>query len=201
MSSNTRQPSLQQWRQTDECACDSCDHEFVVDLAIKGSYCSLDCFYRDKGAAALRQIRHDHQWCATCFRRIKTVEAPPDGVYLDIKGPDHEGAADDVRNVIVGYQYRTEHTTWGTDDFSDDDHCRIERQRWSCECGNVDPSERDDILEEIELETIVASLFRCLEALAEKGALQNDPSWSRYKSALRDHWRDWEFAVGRALYE
>ena len=182
--------------------CEHCGDGVHEDATVKGSFCSEACWYRHKGHRALDQIASDHRWCATCFRQIKTVIRPPDSKSVDVEGPIHEGRTDaGPKDVLVGWQFQTEHTAWGLDDVSDDEYRTLDRQRWSCKCGNVDPSARDDILEGVEIETIVTDLLRCLTHLAAHGGLSREPDPDRLFAALREHWRDWEYAIGRALYE
>lgn len=201
-TSSSNQSELQDHFKTDTCEHADCDAEFVVEHAIRGNYCSAECFYRHKGANVLDEIRRDHRLCATCFRQIKSVERPG-GVSLKVEPPDHEGAAGGVRETIIGRQYPTEHTTWGLDVHQLDDYVILDRTRWSCECGTVDPSERDDIIEQVELDDngIVGDLLETLHFLERSGAIDRRPSKQRLFEALREEWRDWEFAIGRCLYE
>lgn len=182
--------------------CERCGDPIVEANAVKGSFCSGTCWYRHKGRKILDQIESDHRWCATCFRQIKTVLKPPISDSIDVEGPDHAGRVDTgPKDVLVGWQFATEHTTWGLDDVADDEYRTLDRQRWSCECGNVDPSERDDILEDVEIDVVLQNLYYCLQGMAETGALTDAPDWSRMRDAAREHWRDWEYVIGHALYE
>ena len=182
--------------------CSYCDGPFPDGVDDDTNYCSRGCYIRGRGKAALNRIESDHTWCATCFRQIKEVEKPPWNFELKVPAPQHagRGAENEVRDCLVGYQYPTEHMELAVDDFSSDPRRPLERQRWGCECGQVDPGERDAVLEAVDLQTTILSLHHCLDALAEKGALQESPSWPRMREALAEHGRDWEYVIGYALY-
>jgi len=170
---------------------------------VKGSYCSRDCWLRSKGQNVLTELQHDHTICATCFRVIKEIECPPEGTVVNIPTPDaphNHGDADGVKNVLIGYQYETPATERAVDDFSTDPYRVQERTRWSCECGNVDPNERDDILEEIDLDETIIRLLQRLRERYEMDQLPNQPSKQRLFDALREEWRDWEYAIGSAVW-
>jgi hypothetical protein len=119
--------------------------------------------------------------------------------------PAHAGREhEEYRDCLVGYQYATPDATTGVDEFSTDDRnlaTRVERTRLSCVCGTVDPSDRHEVLRDIDSEATVTSLWSCLVSLEAEGALDRRPSKDRYFAALREEWRDWEYAAGRALYD
>ncbi|WP_092817596.1 hypothetical protein [Halopenitus malekzadehii] len=107
----------------------------------------------------------------------------------------------------IGYQYRTENTTLVVDDVdSGDPYQRLERTKWGCKCGNVDLSERHEVLEDVEIESILPSLWRCLVALVQDNAIgpdqvdANAALKDRFLGAARESWRDWRFIIGYALY-
>jgi hypothetical protein len=183
-TSDHYQSDLQDHAETN--TCEHCETEYPAHTQVRG-FCSVGCFYRHKGANILDEIRRDHRLCATCFRQIKTVMPP----------------AKDAPECAIGQQYQTEHTVWGVDDVGSDAYRPLDRQRWSCECGTVDPSERDDIIEQVELDDngIVGDLLQTLRFLERSGAIDRRPSKQRLFEALREEWRDWEYAIGRALYE
>jgi hypothetical protein len=165
--------------------CAYCGHYRNPNTDVRGSFDTYECYLRQKGENALNRVEADHTFCATCFRRIKEIEKPPD----------------DTHECVVGFQYPTPHMELAVDDFSDDPYRPLERTRWGCECGNVDPGERDDILDAVDLQTTITSLLHCLQALAAKDTLARSPSWPRMREAIRDHGRDWEYVVGAALYD
>lgn len=176
-----------------EFECDHCGAPRSPETSVRGSFCSADCFYRHKGANVLAKIRDDHRLCATCFRQIKEVESPPAWKVATL--------GEEISQAVTGTQYPTPDATEAVDDFSEDPYRTLERSRIACRCGNVDPSERDDILEDVEIETIVPQLLQTLHTLEREGQLAHRPDKGRLFAALREHWRDWAFAIGRALYE
>jgi hypothetical protein len=207
--------------ETDECDLDSCVEEYRIGHAV-GGFCSMGCLHRNKGAGVLRKIRFDHRWCATCFRPIKEVSRPPNrwvenkaskvqaaldagaefkavGGDLTLDASACESARPTAVDAVIGTQYQTEHTVWATDDVGEGLGNRRLRQRWACECGNIDPSHRDQTLEDVELDQLVARLFWCLEDLEAEGTIHRRPDKGALFSSLREAWRDWELAVGRAL--
>jgi len=181
--------------------CGHCDNWRNPDASVEGSFCSEYCYYASKGQKSLNRIKSDHTRCATCFRRVKTIERPPEGDSVIVEPPAYDGAIDDVRDVLVGYQYQTEHTVWGVDDFGSDAVPALKRQRWSCECGNVDPRKRDGILERVALGETIHRCFDCLVDCYKTGAIENAPDADRFQTALQREGVDWPYAIGRALYE
>ena len=168
---------------TGECGRSECDAEFPVHGAYKGAFCSRQCHLQHRGQKALNVIRNDHRWCATCFRKLKEIERPPM----------------DAPEFVVGYQYPTEHMRPSVDSrgaLGVEQHWR----RWGCECGNVDHRHRDDILEDVEIDGAVYNLLVCLHELEADGPLTERADPDRLFGALRQRWRDWEYAIGAALY-
>lgn len=197
------QPTLFPVDHLDIPECNHCGQWRNPNADVKGQYCCSDCWLRSKGQNVLSELCHDHTICATCFRVIKEVERPPAGTTVSIPKPDAPhglGDGDGVENVLIGFQYMTPSTEMAVDDFSTDPYRIDERQRWSCECGNVDPAERDDILEGVELEETIVRLLRRLEERYEMDHLPNRPDKDRLFNALREEWRDWEYAIGRAVW-
>lgn len=194
-------------QQTTTEECKHC-HE-PIDVFYAPGYCSKACYYRFKGANVLEEIQRDHKFCATCFRQIKTV-ARPDGVEVRTDPVEHEAAVNEEKNLFIGWQYATKHMEVAEDDLggintNPEGHDRliapsqVDFTRWSCICGNVDPSNRDEIIEAVEVDEIVPQLYYCLEALHTQGTIDVTPEWSELRSALRDQWRDWEYCIGRTL--
>lgn len=190
--------------------CDAPDCTVVFDPAAsyQGSFCSEDCAYRHRGQKVLNKIESDHRWCATCFRQIKTIDRPEGKYELKVEGPKGRNDENVKKDCLVGYQYKTEHTTWGVDEGRSESEGRvfenperIEFRRWACTCGNVDPTARNDILNEVDLQTTILSLLSCLRHLSDEGVIHTSPSWPRLRDTLREHGRDWQLAVGRALYD
>lgn len=178
--------------------CSYCSESYPASEKVKGSYCSERCYYQHKGDSALSQIKDDHRWCATCFRPVKTTWKP--NRTLIVEPADHDQDVQ-YKNVLIGYQHPTEHMVWATTDDAREPADHRPRQCWGCECGNLDLSTRDETLEDVELKQLPARLYWCLQAFAETGALEAEPDREQLFDALREEWRDWPYAVGRALYD
>lgn len=196
VNSGGRSPAMSVQSAPETYTCSHCNEEYNDVEKVEGSFCSHQCYYRNKGQKALSQIESDHRWCATCFREVKTTWKPSKKLVI---GPaDHE---QDVhyKDVLIGYQHPTENMVWATDDTGEGAE-RREYQRWGCRCGNIDLSSRDEILEAVEIDQLVARLYWCLDSFASKDALDASPDKDELFDALREEWRDWEYAIGRALY-
>lgn len=182
--------------------CGYCGHFCNPKRTVKESFCSHYCYYAHKGEKALNRIRSDHRWCATCFRAVKDIERPPEGESVHVEPPELAGhvPGDTDGDVLIGYQYRTEHTVWGVDDFGTDAVPTLKRQRWSCECGNVDPAERDDILERVDLGATIHRCYQCLRDCHASGALDDSPDKDRFEAALQREGADFPYAIGYALH-
>lgn len=191
------------------CSYPDCEENRPAD-AVGGSYCSADCFYRHKGRKAISEIKRNHKWCATCFRPVKSV-LPPD---------------EDCPDFAIGWQFPTEHTTHAEHEATRSQHAvaadgsvqrqrpdvddaqpadRVPYTRWSCECGNVDLSERDELLEMVEIKAdrvgLVRTLLYCLYDLHADGVFERPPDRDRLFDAIRENYADWEYAAGRALHQ
>ena len=95
------------------CDRDGCQTEVEEHALVHGSFCSQQCYDKHRGAKQLRNIKHDHRWCHGCFRQLKDIERPGDEYSVVIGPVDHDAVADTARDVLVGYQYFTEHATHG----------------------------------------------------------------------------------------
>lgn len=153
-----------------------------ASVPIEGAFCSRRCYRRHRGTKLLDQLRSDHQICATCFGRVKTV------------APIHRGPDD----VEEGLQYPTEKTTIGVDTFGDDLN-PIEATRWSCSCGAVDPATIDVTIQRVHFYEAIANCYNALQYLYKRGAIQTSPSRQRYLDAIAAHPHDARLAVGAAV--
>ena len=176
--------------------CGQCGEKCDPMTTVAGAFCSERCLYRHRGQKAIQRIVSDHRWCATCFRQIKTVHRPPESELVELDVPKH------IRKAFVGFQYRTDHAVNGVDCKEDPDLMgrRIEYTRTSCECGAVDPSDRHEILRDLDTEETIQMLWKCLVRLEKHGTIQKRPNKQAYLDALRDSEFDWPYAIGRALY-
>jgi len=208
-----------------ECEQQDCDEQFAAPEAVRGSFCSAYCFYTFKGAKALNKIIADHRFCATCFKPIKDVAPPPDewveratskldlalthGAAFDGEPGDQlvidaTACPDTVQPVaadaVIGHQHETQHTTRAIDKDDNGPGASTYSYRWGCECGIVDPETRDEAIERSEWEAVILDLLRTLSRLAAEGTIARRPSKADLFDALREHGRDWDYAIGRALY-
>ncbi|OYR76127.1 hypothetical protein DJ71_18535 [Halorubrum sp. E3] len=213
-----------------ECSYSNCDEIFTKGMGIRSSFCSVACFYRHRGRNALNKIESDHRFCATCFRRVKTTSEPSEdwadrgaspmdaalangavlanaGGEITLDATECSDARPTATDSAVGYQYPTPETTFVVDIVAGENpYSRIERGGWGCRCGNVDLGERHAVLEDVEIDTILPSLWRCLVTLVEAGAIGPDDVdvnaqlKERLLRGAREHWRDWEFTIGYTLY-
>jgi len=177
--------------------CAECDGDRTPSTSVRGSYCSLDCYHRHQGRRALRAIQHDHRFCGSCFRRLKTTSRPDDDALRDAR------VSRLVREAFVGYQSRTEHATIGIDEFDcigDNPAARLKGTRLSCECGAVDPQDAHPALRGLEIRDTVVRLWRTLVELERDGLVDQRPNRDDYFDALRECGPDWPLAAGRALY-
>lgn len=206
-----------------ECDHDDCDTK-RPKWELYAGFCSNKCHHRAKGAEVLEQIKYDHRLCATCFKPIKTVDKPS-SEWLDKNGShvsvaincgaklvsadsdlksqldggvqlnsvlDYTGVTGGKRKVhtesVVGEQYETEftiRTPYG----------------WACKCGNTDHTHREPAIVDVEIEQVITFLYFALQQLFREGNLNQSPTRSELFDGLREHWKDWEYAIGRCLHE
>jgi len=179
--------------------CEQCEDSFEVHDSPRPNHCSDECYYTDKGDKALNQIESDHTVCASCHTRIKTIEKPPKGTTVNIPPSDHEQATQTTSNVLIGYQYQTEDTR-KYDDAQGDGATAVFYTRWSCECGTVDPNQRDDILEAVDLKATIKNLCERLYDLSRQDAIGGSFSHTRFLEAFQKDERNWAYATGFGLY-
>jgi len=164
-----------------------------------GNYCDKECYFTHKGEKALNQIESDHTVCASCHKTIKSIEKPPKGTTLNIPPADHKQATQTTSNVLIGYQYQTESTERYADG-KGEGPTAVFYTRWSCECGTVDPNERDDILEAVDLQATVKNLCKRLYDLSRQDAIGGSFNHTRFLDAFEKDERNWAYAVGFGLY-
>lgn len=207
--------------------CDHCQTATAVSALVAGSYCSSDCYYRAKGARLLSKIKSDHRFCATCFKQLKEIDRPPeqwidDHMSLIETALDHGASfsnqggelvldytdcdADTNRtaaDAVTGFESHTEHGDQASVRREAEPDTRIYEHdhQWGCVCGNIDSHRRDEILERVEREEVVVDLWTTLHTLSRDGVIEQRPDRDRLFEALRNHWRDWEYAIGRAVYD
>lgn len=112
---------------TDRCALPECRDTFSVLNAVEGSYCSRDCYDRHRGRKLLRNIRHDHRFCWSCWKSKKTLEQPTEEYRnrhfqrseskltrtadgdLEVERVGQEVS----RDAVVGHEHHTRHVRRG----------------------------------------------------------------------------------------
>jgi hypothetical protein len=141
-----------------DCAHDDCQKTFLPEHAIAGSFCSVDCWNRDKGRKLLNNLQYDHCYCSNCGTKLKEVEKPPKSFLV---GKDRHSA-----NSIVGFQYRTPSADTGEIDVDDTPGREVVATGTVCgECGNANQSEA---FPEDRERHLFEYAQRILESLAEK---------------------------------
>ncbi|SNZ18306.1 hypothetical protein SAMN06269185_3327, partial [Natronoarchaeum philippinense] len=95
-------------------------------------------------------LEHDHRFCKTCGRQLKTVDKPATASV--VVGPSSHQEWDYAKDVLVGWQYRTEHAETGEislDVDEDGDRPIVERGVATgtiCECGNTAHQHAEDAI-------------------------------------------------------
>lgn len=77
---NTRSPTAPTGRTVQVFRCEHCQshypHSGRHEYGFNRRFCTWQCKYRSKADAVLETIQYAHQYCYSCFRRLKTVESP-----------------------------------------------------------------------------------------------------------------------------
>jgi len=160
---------------TYNCAFADCDETRTESSSVDGSYCSVECAARDTGRQFLRDLRHDHRFCTSCFRQRKEIERPTAAARCGLGV--HTDAA------LVGFEYLTEHAAPGVHGIE-------------CACGAVN----HDIDEEWLRESGAYHWFlkTAAETLVGEGQREDTLDLATLANTL---WEtdDLELAVGLAL--
>ena len=143
-----------------------------------GSFCSDRCKTRHVGLKALRNIKHDHRFCATCYKPLKTIYRPADRESAKLRTK-----AVIIRDSFVGYQELTEFAKRGG-------------YGLECSCGNVGHYHTEQAFQEGEpYEWFLKLAF---EKFRKEGQIDD-----RFciETFCNEFWRseDLEFSVGKAL--
>lgn len=77
--------------------CNHCGDHAPAHTFFDAAMCSLECRRAADAEPILNTLKHDHTTCSTCYRRLKTIEKPPER----------------ATSAAVGYQYRTPNATIG----------------------------------------------------------------------------------------
>ncbi len=158
-----------------------CSHpECTEDHSRTASYCSPECRLKHKGRKALRNIKHDHRFCSTCYKPLKVVYRPADS-----KTPKLRKKALIIREAFAGFQDFTE--------FAESGDYGLE-----CDCGNVDHYHSEpDFRDQESYEWWLKLVF---ETFKKEG--QQDDSFD-IETFCDSYFEtdDFELALGRALHE
>ena len=77
---NTRSSTVPTGRTVDVFRCEHCQGHYPHSGRHKYGYdrrfCTWQCKYRSKADSVLDTVKYDHQYCFSCFRRLKEVTAP-----------------------------------------------------------------------------------------------------------------------------
>ena len=124
--------------------CSHCGGDRRPSTSVAGSFCSTACHRAHKRAKQagriLEILEHDHRFCKTCGRQLKTVDKPDTTLVV---GPCEHQEWGHAKDVLVGYQYRTEHADQGEISMDVDeagDRPIVERGVATgtvCRCGNT----------------------------------------------------------------
>ncbi|MDJ1433605.1 hypothetical protein [Halostagnicola sp. A-GB9-2] len=98
--------SVQLQHQSESYECGHCHEEFTPP-ATAGSFCSKECHdahrAEKQAAEVFELLEHDHRFCSTCGRQLKTVEEPP----------EHNDVGKTIPDCVIGWEYRTNHAELG----------------------------------------------------------------------------------------
>lgn len=201
--------------------CFECGTEFELPGYDK-DYCSADCRHQHKGEKAVNTLKHDHRLCATCGRWLKDIERPTEewaethasvfesvldtggelhnveSVGLALDATDAGGKRSTSVDAVIGYQYGTENAVTVEKERQIDDFRAQYSLGIGCVCGTTDPSESDEILQEIELATVLANYVTVFRALEREGQLDQRIDKDRFFRTYKES-RDLEYSLGKAL--
>ena len=153
--------------------CAQCGGDRRSSTSVAGSFCSTACHrdhQREKRAGEIFELlEHDHRFCATCARQLKTVEKPPR--QLVIPPSLHDADWGNASDVLVGYQHRTKHAETGEISLDVDDEADrpIVQDGVAtgtiCQCGNTAHRHEEDTIRERGAFTTAHYLARAARVL------------------------------------
>jgi len=209
------------------CERDGCTETGRQFEFFNGEYCGSDCYHAAEGAEVLAEIVADHRICASCFAVIRDIVTPPEEwvaskasrvrAALDdgaeyVAAPNGEPVLDCTdcdtpsrpvsSDAVIGFQNATDNTLLVTDIEPRDGERQWRarrRGRWGCRCGNIDHRDRVKVLERVERERVVLNLLYVLLVYYHEDRIESRPHRNRLFDTLREHGRQWDLAIGRAL--
>lgn len=183
---------------TKTCGYRDCPTVFPGHEAVEGSYCSMACYRREKGAGLLGEIKRRHELCYTCFRRRKDIERPPaefmvrhfdrDGMGWSREGADgpwrlERWGQETSREAVCGFAYPTQHADMGPHGLE-------------CRCGAIDSDVDEPAIR--DLERWSEWLAGTVDYLREVGAREDDLR-SEIVARAYERTDDLRYAVGFGL--
>lgn len=134
--------------------CTRCENEYDYYEGYSGDHCSSECYYHDEAADIVTQLRYDHRYCATCYRKLKDVYPPGRKatsslvVYDDAADSpgddDYAFMKEDVPDCAIGRAYPRPHTVRAQAETLRPNHydpdpdpvaVDLGRMRSTCKCG------------------------------------------------------------------
>jgi len=164
--------------------CSYCGGTRSPETSVKGSFCSIECYWKHKGENIHRQIDNDHTRCSSCYARRKTVSVPPEEFVRDKKIRNGIHSAES----IVGFEYL-------------EPHMEREHGFTYCKCGNIDHYAEIDELRGVDLQDVLVNLWSLLIEYYEQDQFgDNRPDKEILFDTLKESDLDWRLALGRSVY-
>ena len=166
--------------ESDTCSRETCETEFLIPNAKRGSYCSLECADRDDAESVLDVLSRAHDFCASCYKPKKVIYRPDEASTPALRRKPLL-----IRDAFVGFEDITRYAKLG--DYG------IE-----CECGAVNHDLATDLCRDGEPYEWYLQL--AVDHFRKKG------KWE-YKfdveTFCETFWQttDFELATGKALYK
>lgn len=210
--------------QPETAECSYCGDDRDIHASVAGSFCSEDCYHKHQADKALNVVRNDHRICASCLRFIKSVERPDEEwvneqnsrrqhalnngaiwhtkngmqVFDITRCPDKQRTQTES---VIGFQYRTENAETVVKELEGPDrYSRIKQTGTACKCGNTNPSERVEVLQESEPATVLANHFITFRRLYSEGKVDSRINKDVLFETFRET-RDLQLSLGRALHD
>lgn len=120
-----------------QCDRDACDESYRAGTGHAG-YCSDRCWAWGRADQLLDTVRNDHRFCASCFRRLRTITPPPDEAFFGTNQVTARAAigwamAEPETTRVDGEVLTLEQTPTGLEAVATD---RLTR-RQGCSCGTT----------------------------------------------------------------
>ena len=83
--------------------CECCSAHYPLQYGFNRRFCRRECKYRNIAQSLLDDLRHDHRYCANCYRKTKSISPPTLSKKSAEKGKS-------IPECATGKQYYREHT-------------------------------------------------------------------------------------------